>query len=134
MCRFKPTKFHVVVGGKVTPRERFRDVSALLCRWIAGFYGRSAALICCVGQGRDSRSGVRVRGASVSLVVAAGPHECLRDRKLRHLVQTIVGFHRRCAAVVVLRWSGTAGLLAAEFWIAEHEAPCTCVYTCAEVV
>ena len=61
----------------------------------------------------------------MSLVFAAGPHECLHNRKLRRLVQTIVGFHRRCAAVVVLRWSGTAGLVAAGFWIAEHEVPCT---------
>ena len=63
---------------------------------------------------------------SASLVVTARPYERLRDSKLQRLVRTIVGFHHRCAAVVALRWSGTAGLLvAAEFGIAEHEAPCT---------
>ena len=45
MCMFKHINFHVGVGVKVTPRERLRDVSALLCRWMAGFYRRSAALV-----------------------------------------------------------------------------------------
>ena len=63
---------------------------------------------------------------SASLVVtASSPYERLRDSKLQRLVRTIVGFHHRCAAVVALRWSDTSGLTAAEFGIAEHEAPCT---------
>ena len=62
---------------------------------------------------------------SASLVVTASPYERLRDSKLQCLVRTIVGFHHRRAAVVALRWSGTSGLVAAEFRIAEHEAPCT---------
>ena len=44
MCRFKHINFHFGVGVKVTPRERLRVVSALLCGWIAGVYHRSAAL------------------------------------------------------------------------------------------
>ena len=63
--------------------------------------------------------------SSASLFVAASPYERLRDSKLWRLVRTILGFHRRCAAVFALRWSGTAGLVAAEFGVAEHEAPCT---------